>query len=260
MQERLGAAEVERRALREQLDAAARDRSELFNVVSHELRTPLTVIAGYNRLLLGGDAGQLTEQQREFIIEADKSCRRLEAFLKNLLEASHEASVANGLDAKPNDLHATINSVGRFLRPVLDERDVHIQPDLCETARWARFDPSRIEQVLTNLISNASRYSKPGSPIRISTQRIAAAGHEHVEVRVVDRGAGIAKADLGRIFEPYVRGTGERGTSGLGLGLAICKRIIDAHGGSIVALAEPAGGTCLAFTLVAAEVPQREAL
>lgn len=249
----------ERVVLREQLEEAASDRAELFNVVSHELRTPLTVISGYNKLLLGEEAGALNAAQSEFLTESDKSCRRLEAFLKNLLEASHEASVANGLDAKPNDIHATITAVAGFLRPILDERGIMVERGFDDTPCWARFDPSRVEQVLTNLLSNASRYSKPGGSVRIKTGRIVAAGHAHVEVSVIDRGPGVAPVDRERIFDPYVRASSEGRAGGLGLGLAICKRIIDAHGGSILVCDEPGGGSRFSFTLPTAAGPESEA-
>ncbi len=238
-------------ALRQRVSTTSEEREDLLNVVSHELRTPVTVIAGYTRMLLSGEVGELSEDQRRFLEESRKSCERLNRFIGNLLDASREGSVESSLEPTVNAISDTIREVIDFIRPLLEARGLSISVEVDEAAVWAKFDSTRIGQVLTNLLGNAIKFSAPGSVIRVATAPIRAAGYGFVEVRVIDRGPGVPRSDRDRIFEPYVRASGESEAGGLGLGLAICKRIVEAHGGGITVADEPSGGSCFAFTLPA---------
>lgn len=238
--------------LRQYSSRVTSEREELLNVVSHELRTPVTVIAGYNRLLLSGQVGRLSDEQQRFLGESAKSCRRLNDFIGNLLDASREGSVESSIDPSIGSLGDAVREVIEFLQPLLAERELQVDVVLTEDADRASFDRMRIEQVLTNLLSNAIRYSDPGSRISVSTAGIRLVGGSFTEVSVADHGPGVAIPDRERIFEPYVRATGENEAGGLGLGLAICRRIIEAHGGSIRVSGEAGGGSCFSFVLPAA--------
>lgn len=239
--------------LRETLARELREREQLLSVVSHELRTPVTVIRGYNNLLLSGEAGELDDRQREFLEQSNRSCERLNLFIQDLLTACGEAS-GNGLvDLQRASLRDLLVEVIDYLRPLLGERDLDVELHIEPEATWGHFDPARVEQVVTNLISNAVRYSKPGSSVRVHTRSIAAASHRFIELAVVDTGPGVPPEHRDRIFEPYVRAADDRRGGGLGLGLAICKRIVDAHGGTIVVGDEPGWGSRFAFTLPAAD-------
>jgi signal transduction histidine kinase len=245
--------------LRAKLREEASEHEELLSVVSHELRTPVTVISGYNRLLLSNRVGSLSDEQRRFLDESTKSCQRLNHFIENMLAASGGARDDEYLELKSASLGLAIEGVVSFLRPLIEEHDVRVELALDPEALWARFDPLRIEQVLANLLGNAIKYAKAEGEIRIETRRIEAAGHRFIEVGVADNGPGIAFEDRDRIFEPYVRATGESRVGGLGLGLAICKRIVEAHGGTITVMDRPGGGSCFAFTLPAADLGPVEA-
>ncbi len=249
------------RANRELEDSRARvernasQREELLTVVSHELRTPITVIAGFNKLLLSEKVGPLTEEQQHFLNESAKSCRRLSAFIGNLIEAAREVAGERPLELVETSLSGTIEGVLAFLRPLLDERCQSLELDLDPAAARARFDPMRVEQVLTNLIGNALKHGRRGGVIRVSSRPVeaaTAAAGRFVEVAVSDDGPGIPAEDRERIFEPYVRGGGANRAGGLGLGLAICKRIVEAHGGAILVTDAPGGGSRFSFTLRAA--------
>jgi signal transduction histidine kinase len=239
--------------LREEVRQRAHERTELLAMLIHEMRTPLTVISGYNKLLLSEEAGELADEQRRFVRESSKSCARLASFVDSLLEApfAKPMELASG-SPRADSLEPTILAVTCLLRPMLEERGLHV--DLCLTpgALHARFDPTRIEQVLTNLIANAIKYGKPGSAIEVATRSVTAAGDRWVEVSVADEGPGIGRDLRDKIFEPYVRGA-QCEQSGMGLGLAICRRIVDAHGGSIAVTNREGGGSRFSFTLPAAE-------
>ena len=235
--------------LRQDLASVAAEHEELLSVVSHELRTPLTVILGYNRLLLSDQVGPLTPEQRRFLLESTKSCQRLNDFVGRLLASSREGVREDTLDLRNASIEGTVRGVVRFLRPLLEEHELKVELTPQGAARTALFDPPRIEQVLTNLLGNAIKYAKSGGLVRIGTRLLRAGSLSFVEVSVTDDGPGVASDDRDRIFEPYVRGASHNEAGGLGLGLAISKQIVEAHGGSISVSDCPGGGSRFAFTL-----------
>ncbi len=251
LQARLEELEGEVEALTKQLARHAAERDELLTIVSHELRTPVTVIAGFGRLLLSERVGPLNAEQRRFLEESARSCRRLDAFIANLIEGGRAEQVA----PREGSLGETLEGVAAFMEPLLEERRLRIEVDLPPEADRAWFDPDRIVQVLTNGIGNAIKYSPEGGTIAVAARRTEHAGRPFVEVSVADAGPGIPEADRERVFEPWVQGERGRGARGLGLGLAICRRIVEAHGGTIRAEAAPQGGCRLAFC-VPAEAPR----
>lgn len=244
--------------LREQIHHETTQREQLLAVVSHELRTPLTVIRGYNNLLLKPEVGELSERQRDFLEQSNRSCERLDRFIADLLDAFGEAGGYERPDLQYASVKRLLIEVVDFLRPLLDERDIVVELSIGDEAGMADFDPSRIEQVLVNLLSNAIRYSKPGSSIRVGARRLRREGQSLIELSVLDSGPGIAPEDRERIFQPYVRATSESSSGGLGLGLAICRGIVSAHGGSISVEDECGWGSRFAFTLPVLEGRQIE--
>lgn len=243
-------------SLQERLRAQQAEREELLTVVSHELRTPVTVIGGFNRLLLTEEVGPLTEEQRGFLEESAKSCDRLNTFIGNLLEASLQTEGGEVLEVCYGSLAGIIDHVVGLLRPLLEERDLELRVDVAPDASRARFDRLRVEQIVTNLLGNAIKYSSPGGSIEIETRRPPTRSRSErrfIELRVSDRGPGVEQEDRERIFEPYVRVGNESSAGGLGLGLAICKRLVEAHGGTIAVSDRPGGGARFSFTLPVGE-------
>lgn len=243
-------------ALRERLRVEAAEREEILTVVSHELRTPITVIAGFNRLLLGEAAGSLTDRQKHFLAESQKSCQRLNNFVANLLEAARQGACVGPLEVAEASLTPTLQSVLDLLAPLLREADVEALLDVAPDTPRARFDPPRIEQVLTNLVGNALRYAPARSAIELRARGVRGPDREYVEISVADAGPGVPPRERARIFEPYVQVEAKR-AGGLGLGLAICKRIIEAHGGSIHAEERTGGGSRFVFRLPAVSAEGR---
>lgn len=244
--------ELQRRVERERERARheSQEREDLLTVVAHELRTPATVIHGYTKLLLAEKVGPLGSEQRHFLEEAAKSCQRLNAFIGNLLEASRQAAHDSPLEVHEGYLTPTLDGVAGFLKPLLEARELRIEVEVAE-ATLVRFDPVRLEQVLTNLLANAIRYAPAGSAIRVAARPVRVDGLAWVEVSVSDEGSGVAAGDEERIFLPYVRAGADRAAGGLGLGLSICKRIVEAHGGAIHVRSPVGGGCTFAFTLPA---------
>jgi signal transduction histidine kinase len=242
--------EIER--LRRIVAREAAEREDLLTVVSHELRTPVTVIEGYGRLLLSEKVGALNAEQRRFLEESARSCRRLSDFIGNLLEDAARRGQPIALDLREADPGPAIEGVVTFLKPLLDEKRLRVEITVAPGTPRARFDPVRIDQVLGNLLANAIRYSPRDGVIEIQAGRARKPGW--VELAVRDFGPGIPEPDRERIFEPYVQVSEGRRSGGLGLGLAICRRLVEAHGGTIGVVAAAGGGSRFAFTLPAAAV------
>ena len=226
-----------------------RDRDELIALLSHELRTPLTVISGYSKLLLSERAGELSDDQRRYLEQSSRSCDRLNSFVLDLLEGSSESPDAFVLSIEDSPVSPTIRAVVEFFGPALAERDLRVEVSMDQNLPDCRHDPGRIEQVLTNLLGNAIKYTKAGSTINISVCRDDRSDGACVEIVMIDDGPGIGLEDSERIFEPYVRMAGSESVSGVGLGLAICRRIVEAHGGEIRVTAESGRGSRFAFTI-----------
>jgi signal transduction histidine kinase len=242
-------------SLRERLRAERGEREELLAVVSHELRTPLTVISGYSRLVLSEEAGPLNEDQRRFLDESRKACERLDRFVRNLLEASRASKGHEVLEVCTESLEPVIDGVAEMFRPMLEEHQVDLALDIGPAAGRVRFDRARVEQILTNLVGNAIRYAPPGGHIKVSVHALeapnGASEQRFVEVSVSDDGPGIPAQDRERIFRPYVQAGDDSRAGGLGLGLAICKRLVKAHGGCIGVGDREGGGSRFFFTLPA---------
>jgi signal transduction histidine kinase len=229
--------------------AELREREALLIELSHELRTPVTVIAGYARLLLSEDVGPLNEVQRRFLQQSARSAQRLVDLIGRVLEAAAHARGGVELECSEAPLAPALQAVADLVAPLLEQKHLTLEVALDPAAARACFDALRVEQVLSNLIGNAIRHAPPGSTIRVTS---APRPRGMVEIAVGDEGPGVAPGDRERIFQPYVRGGDRRRPGGLGLGLAIARRLVDAHGGSIGVREAAGGGSIFAFTLPAA--------
>ncbi len=239
-------------ALEAQLSEQARVRAELVHLVSHELRTPITVISGFGRLLQNEVQGPLAPEQHRFVAEMLKSCARLDAFVADLLEARLDGSTPFRVESASARIHETIDAQLEALMPMLEERGLRVELSLRASDDATSFDARRIAQVVTNLMTNAIRYGRAGGVIRVETCDATGAANDapdRIEVAIEDDGDGIPEADRERLFEPFVRGAGRADTSGLGIGLALCRRIIEAHGGCIHVTSGRLGGARFVFEL-----------
>ena len=237
-------------ALESELSEHARRRADLIHLVSHELRTPITVIGGFARLLQSEGHGLLNEEQHRFVSEGLKACRRLDDFVGDLLEARTDSETPFVVKPVLGDLHESIEDGLESLMPLLADRGMKVELMLRASDPQILFDDRRIGQVVTNLTTNAIRYGNPSGIVRIGTSDLlAVSSGTGIEVVVEDDGPGIADGDCERIFAPFVRGEAAAESHGLGIGLAICRRIIEAHGGQIRVESGSLGGARFVFEL-----------
>ncbi len=219
-------------------------RSQLVANVSHELRTPLGLIKLFCTTLLREDVHFPESEQRDFLAGIEKESDRLETHVDNLLDLSRIQSERFHLNKHRVDLNALIQTVVADMQA--QNAGHHLIQELT-LPLTAIADLKRIEQVVSNLIGNAIKYSPPGSTISVRGIQ----QEERILIQVRDQGIGIAPADLRRVFERFYRVDNEvtRRVRGVGLGLAICQGIVEAHGGSIWAESAPGRGSTFSFTL-----------
>jgi two-component system sensor histidine kinase KdpD len=248
---------IERVALVEEAQQARlrseteRLRNSLLSAVSHDLRTPLATITGSASALVEQEAGLDPAARRELALAIQEEADRLNRLVHNLLEMTRLES--GGIHVR-KDWHPLEEVVGSALARVekrLGARrvDTDLPPDL----PLVPLDPLLIEQVLINLLDNAIKYTPEGSPIEIS----ASMEDRTLHVAVADRGPGFAPGEETRVFDKFYRGQAAGTRSGAGLGLAIARGIVEAHGGRITAEPRPGGGALFRFSLpLAAEPPE----
>jgi signal transduction histidine kinase len=199
-------------------------QEDFVSTISHELRTPLGFIKGYSTSLLRKDTSWDQETQQEFLTIIDEEADRLSRLIENVLESARLQSRTLPLRFQPLRLDAVIRDVSTRLRSRYKELDVQLE---LEPAPPIQGDGVRIAQVFDNLFMNAIKYA-PGSPIQVDLQQ----KQHYLHVSVTDQGPGIPEEALSLIFERFYRVRTEKIT-GSGLGLYICKQIVEAHRGKI---------------------------
>lgn len=246
------ALEQERLAHEERAAELAREsdslKSALLSSVSHDLRTPLATIKAAATSLLQDDVAWSEDDRRSFVIDIDAEADRLTRLVSNLLDLSRIEAGAITPEREWDDVGELIERVIRRMGSQL--ADHPISSDISPYLPPLRFDAVYIEQALTNLLENAAKYSRPGEIIEVSCGVTRVAGSAELFVAVRDRGSGIAHSELNRIFEKFYRVGGvRRGGASTGMGLAIVKGLIEAHGGRVVAESVLGQGSTFTFFL-----------
>ncbi len=222
-------------------------RVALLSSVSHDLRTPLTSIKAAASTLLQEDVQWDEEARRGFAQSIEREADRLNRLVENLLDMSRIEDGALVPEREEYALVSLIHDVLDRLTTLLEGREV--RTDLPGDLLLVDVDYLQIDQVLTNLIENAVRYTPPGSPIEVS----ARIEEDDVVLRVADRGPGIPPADLERVFDKFFRVLSGQHPGGYpmgsGLGLAVCKGLVEAHGGHIWAALREGGGLIVSVQL-----------
>jgi signal transduction histidine kinase len=243
------AAEAEVAAPRDVRDAAATDRlqADFVATVAHELRTPLTPLKGFLATLLAGDAEDDPEARREYYRIMQKQVARLELLIADLLEVSRIGGGELHVDSRRLDLTAVVREqIADFTRYQPD-RPIRLQAPAGPL--FVRADPFRVAQVVSNLVSNALKYSDHTAPVEVAVVR---SGAEAV-VSVRDQGEGIPAAEQRRVFERFHRVESDmtRRSGGTGLGLYIARSLVEAMRGRLWVVSSPGDGSTFSFTLPA---------
>src|SRR5216117_506705 len=247
------------------LQEVNRQKTVFLASAAHELKTPLAVIKGYYDLLLAGSLGRLTDKQRDILEESKDSCERLVRLVSMFLNYSALESGKLVLQLRENDLRDCLDELSKRWSEAFQRKGVKLDASFDPSIPAFRFDYQKVQQVAANLLDNALKHTPAGGSVTLRAaphfweRRVAsmAPAEERrrfrlprpnsVEVSVTDSGPGIAAEHHQEIFEDFVRV--DRNTSGMGLGLAIAKRLIQAHRGKIWVESESRTGSRFTFLL-----------
>jgi signal transduction histidine kinase len=247
------------------LQEVNRQKTVFLASAAHELKTPLAVIKGYYDLLLTGSLGRLTEKQRDILEESKESCERLVRLVSMFLNYSALESGKLVLQLRENDLRDCLAEMASRWSEPFQRKGVKLEIHLDPSLPTFRFDYQKVQQVAFNLLDNALKHTPAGGTVTLRARphfwerRVAQMSPSEerrrfrlprpnsAEVSVTDSGAGIAPEHHQEIFEDFMRV--DKNTSGMGLGLAIAKRLIQAHRGKIWVESEAQRGSTFAFLL-----------
>jgi signal transduction histidine kinase/ActR/RegA family two-component response regulator len=222
---------------REVAEAAVIARDEFLAVVSHELRTPLSAIFGWVRLLQSGKLDAAMSKRAVDTIERNVQAQSV--LIEDLLDVSRIVSGKLRLSPKSIQLAPVVDMAMDAVRPAAQAKDIELTDALDGDAGLVLADPDRVQQIVWNLVSNAVKFTPKGGRVQVTLRRESS----RVRIEVSDTGAGIAAEQLPYLFERFWQAPGQdhRSRKGLGLGLSICKNLVEQHGGTIRAHSEGLG-------------------
>jgi signal transduction histidine kinase len=243
------AAAAENTRLFQRLRRANDAKSQFVSIVSHELKIPMTSIRGYADLLRQGLIGPVNEKQLEFLRTIMSNVDRMAALVSDLSDISRIETGRLRIEPVAVSAAETIRTVITQMKPQFDVRQQETSSVIPADLPPLHTDPQRLMQILTNLLSNASKYSPPGSRIELRATRDAAM----VRITVRDHGIGMTEEEQSRLFTQFFRGESAavRDQPGWGLGLHVTKRMVEVMGGSIGVESKPDEGSTFWFTLPA---------
>lgn len=232
---------LQRSSLLRRVQGLDQEKNRFLGIVAHDLRNPLAVLRGSMRLLLAEtpDASLLKRM--------DRTAAKMTTLVNDLLDVSALEAGRITIKPRPVDLARLVAEVCEEQQPIAEERHMTLRSDVPTGLPEALVDPDRIEQVLCNLIGNALKFSSPEAVIGVGARL---RGDSLLEVCVTDQGPGIPAGELDHIFDEFRRGSIDPGFErGVGLGLAIARRMVEAHGGTIWVTSQPGDGARFMFTL-----------
>jgi len=229
-----------------ELEMAGRHKSEFLANMSHELRTPLNAIIGFSEVLLEEMFGRLNEKQRDYLGDIAASGYHLLSLINDILDLSKIEAGRMVLDVVEFDLSADIEIALTFVRERAGQKGITLQAIVDGRLDRVRADERKIKQVLLNLLSNAIKFTPEGGRIEIR----AVPADTAIEVSVRDTGVGIAPEDQAAVFEEFRQvGASPVQQEGTGLGLALCRKFVELHGGRISVTSEVGIGSTFTFTI-----------
>lgn len=219
-----------------ELAANESNRQEFLANIAHELKTPLAVLQGHLESMLDG----VEEPEPEKLFSMQEEVMRLTRLVGDLRDLSLAQVHQLELHLQPVDLGEKAERAAELLEPLLEEKRLHFVKNMAPSLPVRQLDPDRVNQILYNLITNAIRYTHPGTAILLQTEPVG----KRVRLIIADEGPGIAPEDLDHIFEQFYRGdkSRNRASGGSGIGLSLAKSFVEAQGGTITARNRKEGG------------------
>jgi signal transduction histidine kinase len=229
-----------------QLEIASRHKSEFLSNMSHELRTPLNAIIGFAEVLSERMFGALNDKQAEYLQDITESGRHLLSLINDILDLSKVEAGRMELEVSDVDVPALIENALVLVRERAARRGIALHRAVDERVGAVSADERKLKQVLLNLLSNAVKFTPEGGRIDVTVAPIGGA----IEVAVRDTGVGIAPEEQDAVFEEFRQVGGSAAKhEGTGLGLALCRRFIELHGGTIRLESAVGQGSTFTFTL-----------
>ncbi len=234
-----------------QLEAANRHKSEFLANMSHELRTPLNAIIGFSEVLVEKMFGDLNDKQVEYLQDIHSSGHHLLTLINDILDLSKIEAGRMELDLASFDLGDLLESASMLVRERAIRNGLSLSLDVPDgLGDWVA-DQRKIKQVVINLLSNAVKFTPAGGSVTLRARHVKVGQAGAVEVAVIDTGVGIAADQQALVFEEFLQAAGDhlRKAEGTGLGLALAKRFVELHGGTIRVESSPGQGATFTFVL-----------
>lgn len=232
-------------------------KNRFLGMTAHDLRNPLGVVRGWADLMAAGDAGEITEKQREILKHMNGACERMLGMVNDLLDVSVIESGRLDLNLGHVDLEPYLKETHAAQEILASAKKIGLELDLDDELPSISMDRNRMDQVLANLIGNAIKFSPEGSTITIKGEHVG----RLVEISVSDQGPGISGDEIDAIFSAFDQGSAKPtgGEASTGLGLMIAKRMVEAHGGRITVTSTPGAGSTFTVSLPLMAAPQPSA-
>jgi len=257
LQQRIDVATEELRSSNAKLKHLDEVKDEFMSMASHQLRTPLTSIKGYISMVLEGDAGKITSDQQKLLVEAYKSSERMVGLIGDFLNVSRLQTGRFIIDKIPFDLGDIVRQEVDDLQLIAKSHDITLRLKMGKVALPVLADESKIRQVIMNLVDNAIYYSHAKSTIVITVEKVAG----NVAFTVVDTGIGVPQEEQSHLFNKFFRAKNARKQrpDGTGVGLYLARRVVMAHGGSIIFSSHEGKGSTFGFRLPLSDEVVKEA-
>lgn len=230
------------------IQKANQAKSDFISLVTHELRLPMTSIKGYTDLMNSGMAGPLNEQQGQFLEVIRRNLQRMNALISDLADINRVESGRMRFEMSDFDLGQTVDDVVDSFREPIESRKQRIAVEISDELLPVHADPQRVGQILTNLVSNAHKYTLDGGTILVQVKND---NEQFAKISVIDSGLGISEEDQQKLFSQFFRSEDAevRAQQGWGLGLSIVRRMVEAQGGTIDFRSTLGQGSTFWFTI-----------
>ncbi len=225
--------------------AAERMKADFHSMIAHDLRSPMSVIQGYVSLMATGKTGEVNPTQQEFLGNVTRKIKEMTTLLNDFLDMSKMDAGFVNLKRSELNIISLLREVISDLGPMAKSKSLTVELEGAPEKLLVDADPLRLTQVLRNLMSNAIKYNVEDGWIKVRAQE----NEGFAEISIADGGIGMTPSELEVLFRPYTRGKSERKIKGVGLGVVIIKKLVEAHGGEVRVTSRPGEGSRFVFTI-----------